>query len=158
MDCKLSLEVVAFSLRLFRRCITGIILPFLRPLVPWLFSNRHILFILSFPLFPTHLHLVVNHFFHDIATFKKVVDTLFFIAIGLQLLIDEVDLRKIMKLILAVFLLARLIVQLLSLLDKLVDFDVYLLKILRSLTRKTDCRTQDICTFFSMWRWFVSIR
>ena len=44
-------------------------------------------------------------------------------------MIDEVDLRKIMKLILAVFLLARLIVQLLSLLDKLVDFDVYLLKI-----------------------------
>lgn len=44
-------------------------------------------------------------------------------------MIDEVDLRKIMKLILTVFLLARLIVQLLSLLDKLVDFDVYLLKI-----------------------------
>ena len=44
-------------------------------------------------------------------------------------MIDEVDLRKIMKLILAVFLLARLIVQLLSLLDKLMDFDVYLLKI-----------------------------
>ena len=129
MDCKLSLEVVAFSLRLFRRCITGIILPFLRPLVPWLFDNRHILFILSFPLFPTHLHLVVNHFFHDIATLQKVVDALLLIAIGFQLLIDEVDLRKIMKLILAVFLLARLIVQLLSLLDKLVDFDVYLLKI-----------------------------
>lgn len=129
MDCKLSLEVVAFSLRLFRRCITGIILQFLRPRVPWLFSNRHIFFILSFPLFTTHLHLVVNHFFHDIATLQKVVDALLLIAIGFQLLIDEVDLRKIMKLILAVFLLARLIVQLLSLLDKLVDFDVYLLKI-----------------------------
>lgn len=129
IDCKLSLEVVAFSLRLCRRRITGIILPFLRPLVPWLFDNRHILFELSLPLFPTHLHLVVNHFFHDIATFKKVVDALLLIAIGFQLLIDEVDLRKIMKLILAVFLLARLIVQLLSLLDKLVDFDVYLLKI-----------------------------
>ena len=129
MDCKLSLEVVAFSLRLFRRCITGIILPFLRPLVPWLFSNRHILFELSLPLFPTHLHLVVNHFFHDIATLQKVVDALLLIAIGFQLLIDVVVLRKIMQLVLSTFLLACLIVQLLSLLDKLVDFDVYLLKI-----------------------------
>lgn len=108
MDCKLSLEVVAFSLRLFRRCITGIILPFLQPLVPCLFDNRHILFELSLPLFPAHLHLVVNHFFHDIATLQKVVDALLLIAIGFQLLIDEVDLRKIMKLILAVFLLQYL--------------------------------------------------
>ena len=48
-----------------------------------------------------------------------------------------------MQLILAVFLLARLIVQLLSLLDKLVDFDVYLLKIIQSILACLQLFTTD---------------